>query len=589
MSETNAAALAAGAMLRAGAGPSSDLVQQGKKNGDNAAAIAVTPDAVILAQEPVSGGAIPAHEPPPGEPAAAGEPVAFASEIELKLLVDADRLASFNHAPVITSNARNKGTRKHLKSVYYDTPKRTLWRNGLTLRVRHSGTRYTQTVKAELEDDPFRRGEWEAHVPSMAADVALAMPFIPEKLRADLGTQGLEAIFTTDIRRHQRIVDLPSGTIEVAFDNGVLKAGERSMPVSEIELELKGGSIDAIYELAQRLAEHGQVRPSIRSKSARGFDLAADTPPAAHKPRKVRLDPQIALDDAFAAILRACLKHLLESVPAAEDGRDPEGVHQLRVALRRLRAALDLMRNVGCLDKLEALRTEVKWFAGSLSAAREWDIFERNTLPTVAKGCPSVAGFDALGELAARKRLAAYEQVRLVLAGRRCATFIIGLAGWIEARGWRSDVAPENLGQLAEPATNFARQVLSDVYGKVIKRGRHFKSLTPEQRHRVRLAVKKLRYVGDFLLPLYGFGKPARRFADKLASLQEELGGFNDMAVTSALLASLDAETPVGGTARAAIAGWQAHAMVGTERRLREAWSDFTNTKVPWETEEEAS
>ena len=587
MSETNAAALA-GAVLRAVAGPSSDLAPQGRKNGDNIIAMAMAPDsAAPRVPDPAGSEAVVASELP-GEPAAAGTPVAFASEIELKLLVDADRLTSFNNAPVIASNARNKGTRKHLKSVYYDTPKRTLWRNGLTLRVRHSGTRYTQTVKAELEDDPFRRGEWEAHVPSMAADVALAMPFIPEKLRPELETQGLEPIFTTDIRRHQRMVDLPSGAIEVAFDNGVLKAGDRSMPVSEIELELKGGSIDAIYELAQRLAEHGQVRPSIRSKSARGFDLAADTPPAAHKPRKVRLDPQIALDDAFATILRACLKHLLVSLPAAEDGRDPEGIHQLRVALRRLRSALDLMRTVGCLDKLDALRAEVKWFAGSLSAAREWDIFEKDTLPTVASGCPSVPGFDALGELAERRRLAAYEQVRGVLAERRCATFIIGLAGWIEARGWRSDVAPENLGQLAEPATNFARQVLSDVYGKVLKRGRHFKSLSTEQRHRVRLAVKKLRYVGDFLLPLYGFGKPARRFADKLASLQEELGSYNDIAMTTALLSSLDAETPVGGTARAAIAGWQAHAIVGTEARLREAWSDFTRTRPPWEKQEEA-
>src|SRR6202000_741923 len=70
---------------------------------------------------------------------------------------------------------------------YYDTPKRTLWRNGLSLRVRHSGARYTQTVKAEIEDDPFRRGEWEAHVPSMAADVTLAMPFIPAQLRGGRG------------------------------------------------------------------------------------------------------------------------------------------------------------------------------------------------------------------------------------------------------------------------------------------------------------------------------------------------------------------------------------------------------------------
>src|ERR1700744_363666 len=268
MSETNAAALA-GAMARAAAGPNSDLAQPGKKNGDSAAAITVTPDtAAPQPQGPAASEIAPVQEPPQGEAAVVGAPVAPASEIELKLLVDADRLTSFNNAPVIASNARNKGTRKHLKSVYYDTPKRTLWRNGLTLRVRHSGTRYTQKVKAELEDDPFRRGEWEAHVASMTPDLALAMPFIPEKLRADVGAQGLEAVFSTDIKRHQRVVDLPSGTIEVAFDNGVLKAGDRSMPVSEIELELKGGSVGAVHELALRLAEHGQVRPSIRSKSA---------------------------------------------------------------------------------------------------------------------------------------------------------------------------------------------------------------------------------------------------------------------------------------------------------------------------------
>ena len=105
------------------------------------------------------------------------------------------------NAPVIAANARNKGTRKHLKSVYYDTPKRTLRRNGLSLRVRQSGARFVQTVKTECGDDPLRRGEWEA--PSfLAPDLALAMPFIPEKLRSDLAAQPLEAVFTADIRRH---------------------------------------------------------------------------------------------------------------------------------------------------------------------------------------------------------------------------------------------------------------------------------------------------------------------------------------------------------------------------------------------------
>ena len=300
------------------------------------------------------------------------------------------------------------------------------------------------------------------------------------------------------------------------------------------------------------------------------------------RPGKIRLDPATALDDTFATILRGCFGHLLQSLPAAGDGRDVEGVHQLRVALRRLRAAFDLMRAAGPLNKLEALRAEAKWLAQNLSAARDWDIFQGATLPTIAKACPAIAGFDALGEAAEKRRSAAYGKVRHVLAERRTSLFLLVLGGWIEARGWRSDFAPEALGQLAEPAVNFARRVLSEQYAKVLKRGRHLKTLEAEERHRLRLAVKKLRYVSEFLLPLYGQRKPTRRFARKLAELQEELGGYNDMAVTASLLATIGASSADSGTAAAAIAGWQAHAMVGVEPRLRDSWSEFVKAKLPW-------
>jgi inorganic triphosphatase YgiF len=510
------------------------------------------------------------------------------SEIELKLLVDADRMVDFNAAPIIATNARNKGARKHLKSVYYDTPERTLKRNGLSLRVRQNGARFVQTVKAEFTDDPLRRGEWEANVPSIAPDVELAMPFIPPKLRSGLRRDQLEAIFSADIHRHARIVELPTGTIEVAFDLGSLKSGDRSMPVSEIELELKGGSTSAIYDLALRLADYGPVRPSIRSKSARGFELATEASPALRKPRKIRLDPSISLDEAFAKILRSCLHHILGSLAVAEDGRDPEGVHQLRVSLRRLRAALDLMRSVGSLSNLDSLRSEARWLAQNLSAARDWDMFQRGTLPTIAQACPSVAGFDALEQFAEKRRSVAYEKVRLALADRRCSCFLIGLGGWIEARGWRSDVAPEDLGQLAEPAINFAGPILSDQYARVLKRGRHFKSLPVEKLHRLRLAAKRLRYVADFLLPLYGDRKSVRRFSRRLADLQEQLGSFNDMAITDALFAELGDEALQSGTAMAAIAGWQAHASIGVAARLQDTWQDFRRTRAPWSRAAEA-
>jgi inorganic triphosphatase YgiF len=587
MSETDATAMAGG-NTRANAGPASDPAAQDAKKNENVVAFTRRDRVEPSPEGPAHTDTKESHEGAPrGEaveadvssPSAALPPNV---EIELKLLVDRDRLSDFNDAPVIAANARSKGSRKHLKSVYYDTSERTLWRNGLTLRVRKSGTRFVQTVKAEASDHPLRRGEWEANVASFAPDIALAMPFIPIKLRADLEAQGLEAVFTSDIHRHVRIVDLPSGTVEVAFDKGFLKSGDRSAPVGEIELELKGGSASAIYELALRLAEHGQVQPSIRAKSARGFELAADIPPVARKPRKLRLDPQVSLDDAFATILRACLSHLLESIPAAEDGRDPEGIHQLRVALRRIRSAFDLMRSVGHLSKLDMLRSEARWLAQSLSAARDWDIFQKKTLPTVAKSCPAIAGFDLLEAVAEKHQSAAYRKARLVLAERRCANFVLLLGSWIEARGWRSDVAAEGLAQLAEPTSNFAARMLSLQQAKVLKRGRRFKSLSAEERHRVRLAVKKLRYVADFLLPLYGDRKPVRRYSDRLTDLQKDLGSYNDMATTTSLLAGLGAEAPGSSNAAAAITGWQAHAMVGVEPHLRNAWSDFVKAKVPW-------
>jgi triphosphatase len=526
--------------------------------------------------EPAIAEAVPTGEPPPAQP------VPPAHEIELKLLVDPDRLADFNEAPAIAAHARNLGIRKHLKAVYYDTPDQLLRKNGLSLRVRQSGQHFVQTVKADSGDDPLRRGEWQANVPSIAPDAGLAMPFVPVKLRDELMGQPLQPVFTTDVHRHQRLVDLPSATVEVSFDRGLITAGDRSEPVSEIELELKDGDPAAIYELALQISEHGAVRPSIRSKAARGFDLATGSPPAAKTVRKLDVDPYLPLDDAFAAILGSCLRDLLVSMPAAEDGRDPEGIHQVRVALRRLRSALDSLRSVVTSDTLELLRADAQWLAASMSAARTWDIFQGETLPAVAGSCASIAGFDAMGEHAEDRRLAAYADARKALADARSTRFVMRLGAWIEARGWRGNAGPENLPQLAEPAFSFARRILSVHHGKVLKRGRHFRELTPQKRHRLRLAVKKLRYVADFLLPLCTDRKSARQFTTRLAELQDELGAFNDMATTGSLLANLVAVSAEDSMAAAAIAGWQAHAMVGAEVRLRSAWRDFAKTRPPW-------
>jgi triphosphatase len=182
----------------------------------------------------------------------------------------------------------------------------------------------------------------------------------------------------------------------------------------------------------------------------------------------------------------------------------------------------------------------------------------------------------------------AYRRIRTALADRRATSFLLSLGEWIETRGWRSDVSPETLGQLALPAIDFAGTVLEARHAKVLKRGRHFKSLATEQRHELRLALKKLRYSADFLLPLYADRKSVKKYARRLAGLQEQLGCYNDMATTNALLAGLATESTDSATAAAAITGWQARAMDSVETPLRKAWQAFTQAVPPWASAPEA-
>ena len=94
----------------------------------------------------------------------------------------------------------------------------------------------------------------------------------------------------------------------------------------------------------------------------------------------------------------------------------------------------------------------------------------------------------------------------------------------------------------------------------------------------MRIAVD-YRYHADFLLPLYGQRKSVKRFSDRLAGLQNELGAYNDMATTASLLGGLGAVSSDSFTASAAISGWQAHAMTGAKARLQDAWRGFSENE----------
>ncbi|MEO3435426.1 CHAD domain-containing protein [Inquilinus sp. CAU 1745] len=507
-------------------------------------------------------------------------PAADDREIELKLLVDPAAMEALRRAPEILERASGRPEVRRLENVYYDTADRRLRKKGLALRVRRRGRRFVQTLKAAgPAGDALERAEWEVPVPSGAPDIAAFGPSAREALGL-LTPSELQPVFTTRVRREQFLLDLGDGTaIEAAFDQGRILATGSSEPISEIELELKEGQPAALYRLALKLHRVAPVRPSVRAKSDRGHDRAAGIAPAWRKAGKLALDPAGSAEDALEKVLRHCLAHWLSNESAAEDGSDPEGVHQMRVALRRLRSAAALFRPLLPARDSDWLTAETRWIAAALGPARDWDVFLAETVEPLERAAGrGDAGLRDLRERAETARGEGYEGVRRLLAAPRYAAFLLTFGAWLEERGWRS---PGMEAALSRPVTRLAAAALDRRHRKLLKAGRHFGRLTPEERHEVRIALKKLRYAVDFFRSVPPAGQPAgkmKAYRKALGGLQDALGHMNDGVTACKLLDALGAD----GRAAGLVLGWHARGAEALEPKLLAAWNGFAQARPFW-------
>ncbi|MEG3151200.1 CHAD domain-containing protein [Sphingomonas sp. ZT3P38] len=455
-------------------------------------------------------------------------------EIELKLEFDPADRRRLGSAPALKGAA---GKTRHLVSTYFDTPDNDLLAAGYTLRVRRNGAQHIQTVKAAGDQSAglFVRPEWEC---ALADD---RPRFDPDcgPLAEALGAPLLERIgpvFTTDMRRAACRIEQDGATIELAVDKGAVRAGECAESLCEVELELRDGSPAALFDLARQLNERVPLRLGVRSKSERGYALLADTPPAAVKAEPILLDRTGDAGDAFQAIAQACIRHfrLNEALLLPSGGVEP--LHQARVGLRRLRSALSLYGPfLAEGGPPPMLRSELRWLAAELGEVRNIDVLARR--------------FD--GDV--RDRLAAartqrFDQVRDELASARTRLLMLDLAEWLALDTWRTG-AGEALDRAILP---FAHDLLDRQRARVKRLGKGLAGLGPRHRHAVRIEVKKLRYAAEFFAALYPAGKPARRHARFIATietLQDLLGELNDIAVAPDLLAQLgiDAVLPKAG------------------------------------------
>ena len=477
-------------------------------------------------------------------------------------------------------------SQERLISTYYDTPNSALKQRGLTLRVREQGGHFTQTVKAgDLAGDILSRGEWEAAVAENRPDpnAAHSGPHLPEDAAG-----GLRPLFVTEVTRTIfEIEPVPGTAIEAAIDRGEIRAvdTDRAEPISEIELELKRGEAAGLYDLASRLLDAAPLRIETRSKSERGYHLVeggAAAPPAVHS-EPVNLDPDMTVEAALQKIGRSCLTQLLRNEPAVLS-EQPEGVHQMRVAVRRLRSAVSSLKKILPQEDLRWVAEEFRWLGGMLGPGRNLDVFAAELLPAARTGLPDEPGWDDLATTLNRLRRAAYDEIREALLSQRYTAAVLRLLRWFEAPGWRGHSASDEPNSMASPIGGIALCVLDRRRDKIRQRSKGFGRLAPRERHRFRIAVKKLRYT----IELFGnlFDKDdLEKFVRRLKRLQGDLGYANDVRVAHEFVIELFAQTePRSPAAHAWIAVLEAHDQIlgSAERKLRRHLRRLNDAKPFW-------
>ncbi|HEY2621500.1 MAG TPA: CHAD domain-containing protein [Acetobacteraceae bacterium] len=506
-------------------------------------------------------------------------------EVELKLLAPAGVMDQLRNAPIVARHARNAGVARRLDAVYYDTPERILFSHGMSLRVRRHGSRYVQTVKRDpVQGQPFARREWEISVDGMEPDLAI-LPVSEIGAPLDrLAADALEPVFATKVRRRTQRLDLAGTVVEVAFDEGSIEAGERCEPLTEIELEVKSGGPRALYQLGIELLETAPLRIGTQSKADRGYGLAFGLQREATKATTPALTAEHTVDDIIGILIGGCQHQMLANQVVVESGRDPEGAHQMRVALRRLRTACAMLcRELG-LPTLRTFSAEGKWLATLLGAARDWDVFITETLSGPSDALSAEVDFDGLRQAAEPHRRAAYAVLQEALASQRYNRFQLSMLLWIESRGWRNELEAGSLAVLLEPAPAFAGRVLTRLRHRASKRGAQFRQLPPDARHQVRIALKKLRYAMEFFNLLHNDNGEAKDFRRCLANLQDMLGHDNDATTTLPFLRALahDPVTPEVQRTIGAVMGWQARDRAATATMLRKQWRRFKSLPAFW-------
>lgn len=472
----------------------------------------------------------------------------MAQEIELKLAFPPAARAAILAHPLL-AHAEQVGRPQDLRNTYYDTPDLALSAQRVALRTRKAGQRWLQTVKCAAASlgGLSSRPEWEQAF-SGQFDFSAIEAEAPRRL-LEAHRAAIVPLFTTDFHRTTfALSPRPGVRVLAMLDSGEISANGRREAISELELELVSGTPDELFAIAGALAADLPLLPYDPSKAARGYRLFRNEPARPARAAPPHLDLQTPAGQAFRDEALRAIADWAANQHGVLSSAEPEYLHQLRLALRRLRNLLGIFAALLPADFVSHWQTVLRAEAAALAEARALHALSADILQAAREGDRDARLPDLLA-YAQSQAEAACDAVRERLGAPGAAAPLLALT-----RALHALPAPAHTPTLATLAATSQTTLL--------RQSRHrFKRAasehSPEALHALRIACKRLRQASDLFAPRFHTKAHARLRAE-LADCQAELGHLHDLAEAMPRLTAWAAADPGLREAVAFVAGWHA-------------------------------
>ena len=321
------------------------------------------------------------------------------------------------------------------------------------------------------------------------------------------------------------------------------------------------------------------VRRGAPQAGLRVIASGGATEPQVVKAREIKLLRTDTLEDAAVCILSSTLDHFVANVPALRAAGAPESVHQMRVALRRMRAAIGLLRPMLTGPVLETTRDRAKNIASMLGGARDWDVFRDMIDAGPRAQLADEPGFFSLLDAVELRKRRGYREILALLDSPETPQFVSDLRRTVALRDWRAT----DEARLPGSACDFAATALTRLRKRTLKKSHNLARLSADARHEARIAMKKARYGAEFFQSLFDHRRRARAFLKALADMQDGLGVYNDMETANRLLDEIDADAdPVTREASGFVRGWFPHAAQAGAEHAEESEKRLKALKPFW-------